>query len=294
MDLLQRISVDPQVCDGKACIKGTRVMVSVILDNLAAGVSHEDILKSYPTLAADDIRAAVAYGAELAKERTLPVVVVAECGEAHEREREVRRDAGPVIQGILDKLVAGYSPEKVILFGSYAYGHPGPDSDIDLLIIKDTPDRFIDRWKSVRGSAKGDSKAKPHFDFWTDVTGGAPLPKFAILDNLSAKYKKGLVDAGLPKEHVKVLKKGDIEDYYPRILIVDWLREELGCELEETEIPEGKTVVTLRDRLPGKSDWWKIRLAEYVAQHLKAEQVDPELRSYVDFLHSQATTDSVS
>ncbi len=69
----ERITVDPTVCHGKACIKGTGIMASVILDNLAAGVSHEDILKSYPSLAAADIQAAVAYAAELARERVAPV-----------------------------------------------------------------------------------------------------------------------------------------------------------------------------------------------------------------------------
>ncbi len=64
-----RISVNPKICHGKACIKGTRVLVSVILDNLAAGESDESILKSYPTLTPDDLRAAVAYAAELARER---------------------------------------------------------------------------------------------------------------------------------------------------------------------------------------------------------------------------------
>ena len=54
------------------------------------------------------------------------------------------------IQKILDKLVTGYAPEKVILFGSHAFGNPRPDSDIDLLIIKDTSERFIDRWVTVR------------------------------------------------------------------------------------------------------------------------------------------------
>jgi len=73
MNLLERISVDPQICHGKACIKGTRIMVTVILDNLAAGVSSEEILKSYPTLHPDDIKAAIAYGAELAKERIVPI-----------------------------------------------------------------------------------------------------------------------------------------------------------------------------------------------------------------------------
>jgi uncharacterized protein (DUF433 family) len=67
------ISVDPQVCHGKACIKGTRVMVSVILDNFAAGLSREEILASYPSLASEDIEAALAYAAELARERVVPL-----------------------------------------------------------------------------------------------------------------------------------------------------------------------------------------------------------------------------
>jgi uncharacterized protein (DUF433 family) len=72
MDYLARISVDPSVCHGRVCIKGTRVMVSVILDNLAAGVGHEEILEAYPSLALEDIRAATAY-AELARERAVPM-----------------------------------------------------------------------------------------------------------------------------------------------------------------------------------------------------------------------------
>lgn len=55
-----------------------------------------------------------------------------------------------VIQNILRKLISEYAPQKVILFGSYAYGEPHPDSDIDLLIIKDTSERFIDRWVTVQ------------------------------------------------------------------------------------------------------------------------------------------------
>ncbi|MDH7578893.1 MAG: DUF433 domain-containing protein [Bacillota bacterium] len=61
MDLLERIAVDPSVCHGKACIKGTRIPVSVILDNLAAGSSKEEILRSYPSLTPEDIQAAIAY-----------------------------------------------------------------------------------------------------------------------------------------------------------------------------------------------------------------------------------------
>lgn len=71
MDWRERITVDPLVCHGKACIKETRVMVSVILDNLAEGVSEEEILKSYPSLNTEDIKAAISYAAELARERSV-------------------------------------------------------------------------------------------------------------------------------------------------------------------------------------------------------------------------------
>ena len=73
MSWQDHIVVDPQVCHGKACIKGTRVTVSVILDNLAAGVSREEILASYPSLASEGIEAALAYAAELARERVVPL-----------------------------------------------------------------------------------------------------------------------------------------------------------------------------------------------------------------------------
>ena len=73
MNLLDRIAVDPAICHGKACIKGTRIPVSVVLDNLAACRSVEQILASYPSLKTEDVRAAVAYAAELAKERHVQV-----------------------------------------------------------------------------------------------------------------------------------------------------------------------------------------------------------------------------
>ena len=71
MDWSDRITTDPFVCHGKACIKGTRIMVSVILDNLAARVSEAEILQSYPTLTSEDIFAAIGYGAELAREQII-------------------------------------------------------------------------------------------------------------------------------------------------------------------------------------------------------------------------------
>ena len=59
--LLDRIVSDSKVCHGKACIRGTRVMVSVILSNLADGMTEAELLKEYPSLGPDDLRAAVAY-----------------------------------------------------------------------------------------------------------------------------------------------------------------------------------------------------------------------------------------
>jgi uncharacterized protein (DUF433 family) len=73
MNWKDRISVDPSICHGKVCIKGTRIMVSVVLDNLAAGEPVEAILKSYPTLKAEDIQAALWYAADLARDRVVSV-----------------------------------------------------------------------------------------------------------------------------------------------------------------------------------------------------------------------------
>ncbi|OGW55484.1 MAG: hypothetical protein A3D21_00125 [Nitrospirae bacterium RIFCSPHIGHO2_02_FULL_42_12] len=73
--LLQRISVDPNVCFGKPCIRGTRIWVSLILDFLASGMSMEEVLAEYPHLTEEDIRAAIAYGAEMARERYVEIPV---------------------------------------------------------------------------------------------------------------------------------------------------------------------------------------------------------------------------
>ena len=73
MSVVERITVDPNICHGKPCIKGTRILVSVILDNVAAGLTLDQILSEYPSLDADDIRAAVAYAADLAREEVHPL-----------------------------------------------------------------------------------------------------------------------------------------------------------------------------------------------------------------------------
>ena len=67
--LLDRITIDPQVCFGKPCIRGTRIWVSLLLDYMAAGMTVEDILAEYPQLTPDDVRTALAYGAEMSRQR---------------------------------------------------------------------------------------------------------------------------------------------------------------------------------------------------------------------------------
>ena len=72
-ELLARVTVNPQVCGGKPCIRETRIYVAVILDAFAEGLKPEQILDHYPQLTDDDLRAALAYGAELAQENTWKV-----------------------------------------------------------------------------------------------------------------------------------------------------------------------------------------------------------------------------
>ncbi len=75
MNWREYITVDPAVCHGVACIKGTRVMVSVILDNLAAGATSDEIARSYPSINQTAVQAAIAYAAELARERVVPMPI---------------------------------------------------------------------------------------------------------------------------------------------------------------------------------------------------------------------------
>lgn len=74
-ELLRRISIDPNVCFGKPCIRGTRIWVSLIVDNLVDDVPEAEILAAYPQLKPVDIRAALAYAAEMTRERVIPIPV---------------------------------------------------------------------------------------------------------------------------------------------------------------------------------------------------------------------------
>lgn len=80
-DLLGRISIDPAVCFGRPVIRGTRLWVSLIIDNLADGVSEDDLLAEYPQLTRDGIHAALAYAAEVTRERVIPIPVETAAGE---------------------------------------------------------------------------------------------------------------------------------------------------------------------------------------------------------------------
>lgn len=71
--ILERITIDPNVCFGKPCIRGTRIWVSLLLDFLANGMTMEEILEEYPQLEERDIRAAIAYGAEMSRERYVEI-----------------------------------------------------------------------------------------------------------------------------------------------------------------------------------------------------------------------------
>ena len=71
MDWRDHITVDPEICHGKACIAGTRVLVTTFLDNLASGMDSEEITKSYPSVSREAVRAAISYAAALANERVV-------------------------------------------------------------------------------------------------------------------------------------------------------------------------------------------------------------------------------
>lgn len=72
-DWKDRISINPNVCHGRPCIKGTRIWVSLVLDFLASGSTVQEIIEEYPGLSDEDIRACIAYGAEAARERHIPI-----------------------------------------------------------------------------------------------------------------------------------------------------------------------------------------------------------------------------
>jgi len=97
-----------------------------------------------------------------------------------------------IIQNMVKKLKNNYTPQKIILFGSHAYGNPKSNSDIDLLIIKETSERFIDRWLTVRR-------------ILTDPTRTIPLEILILTpQELSERLAKG------DQFIVEILEKGEV------------------------------------------------------------------------------------
>lgn len=74
-ELLSRITIDPRICFGKPCVRGHRLWVSLILDFLASGMSHDELLEQHPGLEEGDILACIAYGAEMSRERYIELPV---------------------------------------------------------------------------------------------------------------------------------------------------------------------------------------------------------------------------
>ena len=72
-DYMDHLQADPTICGGQVCIRGTRIPAALILDALAGGDTIEDLLRGYPTLTREDVKAALAYAAQLARERILPL-----------------------------------------------------------------------------------------------------------------------------------------------------------------------------------------------------------------------------
>jgi len=73
MSWRERIVSDPGICHGQVCVRGTRIPVSVVLDNLAAGRTAEQIVQDYPGLALGDVSASIEYAADLVRERLIPI-----------------------------------------------------------------------------------------------------------------------------------------------------------------------------------------------------------------------------
>ena len=74
-NLLDRISIDPKICHGQPCVRGTRIMVWLVVEYLAGGDSIEAVLDAYPSLTREDVQACLVFAAEMTKERILPIEV---------------------------------------------------------------------------------------------------------------------------------------------------------------------------------------------------------------------------
>jgi hypothetical protein len=130
--------------------------------------------------------------------------------------------------------------------------------------------------------AGGDSKEKPNYQLWVEVCQNVPLPVRCLLDKGGSKYKGELIKNGIKEEDIKIWDRGDIEDFYPRRLIIEFVKKRKNKELKEEDIPQGQTVKKLLDILEG--DWWKKQLATKVIEEITPEEIDSEkeLKEFIE------------
>jgi uncharacterized protein (DUF433 family) len=116
--LLERITINPSICAGKPCIKGTRIWVSLILDFLADDMTEAELLAEYPGLTHEDVLAAIAYGAEAARERVIPILI--EHGNPG-----ARREAGLRANSRAELIAQLVLPGEAAIFVTTAYSRSG-------------------------------------------------------------------------------------------------------------------------------------------------------------------------
>lgn len=136
--------------------------------------------------------------------------------------------------------------------------------------------------------AGGDSKEEPNYQLWVEVCQNVPLPVRLLLDKSSSKLKKKLIKNGVKEEDIKIWERGDIEDFYPRRLIVEFAKQQKVKELREEDVPseedvtDGQTVEKLNGILGKK--WWKVELATKVAEEITPEEIndEKELKEFIE------------
>ena len=122
---------------------------------------------------------------------------------------------------------------------------------------------------------------EPNYRLWADVCKNVPLPVRCLLDKSSSKRKDKPIQLGVKEYDIKRWDIGDIEDFYPRRLIVEFVKKR-EKELSEKDVPKGQTVEKLNGIL-GKN-WWKVQLASKVAEEITYEDIDSEkeLKEFID------------
>ncbi len=129
--------------------------------------------------------------------------------------------------------------------------------------------------------AGGDTKEEPNYKLCREVCQNVPLPIRLLFDKSGIKHKGKLIKNGIKEEDIIIWESGDIEDFYPRHLIVEFVKQRKGKELREEDVPKGQTVEKLNGILEKK--WWKEQLARKVAEEITPEEIDSE-KEFKEFI----------